>query len=379
MAHRTLLLVISFSIVLSLAACGSRGDDATPAPAEPAAAQSGDTQSAEDPAAAPTKAPEPTVAAEPIATQVPTSTPVSEEEEALSLADRSSGLGQLRSYRLKWVSEWVPDDATKDPMTMEWTQEYVADPSAQYLEWRATNLEDAPAEETMLSRMWRIGPTTYMLMGAGDEAQCIGITQEEDVAEPPFDPSLLGGLEGAKYAGRETVNGIRTKHYTYDKIAFTLLGADSVSGEVWVADDGGYMVKEVLAWEGSGGPFTSQTEDKGKGTWTWELTDVNEPITIEPPEECLSPAGQADLPVLPDAQSRMQSPMGTQYASKTSVADAVKFYQAEMPAAGWQPEDEPTIMGEIAMLSYVKDDQKVSIMITGDGEGGSMVIVSMGE
>jgi hypothetical protein len=258
-------------------------------------------------------------------------------------------------------------------------QEYVAEPSAQYLEWRVTNLEDASAEETMLSRVWRIGPTTYMLMGSGDEAQCIGITGEEDRAEPPFDPGLLGGLEGAKYVGRETVNGIPTKHYTYDKIAFTLLGADSVSGEVWVADDGGYMVKEVLTWEGGGGLFASQTESKGKGTWTWELTDVNQPITIEPPEECLSPAGQADLPVLPDAQSRMQSPMGTQYASKTSVADAVKFYQAEMPAAGWQPGDEPTIMGEMAVLSYLKDDQKVSIMITGDGEGGSMVIVSMGE
>ncbi len=295
MTHKTLLLILTVILALGLAACGSGGDDATPEPAAPTtAASSADTETADEPAAAATQAPAPT--AKPTLAPAPTDAPAAAEEEPLNLTDRVSGLEDLKSYRLTWTSEWTPEDPTKKPMQMTWTQEFTTDPSAQSIAWSGSS--EATGGEETISRMWRIGPTTYMMFDKDEETQCMAITQDEEDADPPFDPSLLGGVEDAKYVGRETVNGIRTKHYVYDSTGFALLGADQVSGDVWVAEDGGYMVKEMLTWEGGAGLFSmaAQDEAKGKGSWTWELSDINAQFTIEPPEECLNPAGDAALP-----------------------------------------------------------------------------------
>ncbi len=380
--HKTLLFILTVILALGLAACGSGGGDATPEPAAPtAAASSADTQTADEPAAAPaTKSPAPT--AKPTLAAAPTDASAAQTDETLNLADRASGLKNLKSYRLTWISEWTPGDATQKPVQMKWTQETVTDPPAQYIAWSGTNTNPAAgaaAADEMVSQMWHIGPTTYMLMSANGESQCMAITQDEADTEAPFDPSLLGDIENAKYVGRETVNGMRTKHYVYDTIGFAMLGADKVKGDAWVAEDGNYMVKEVLTWEGGAGPFSglAQDEAKGKGSWTWELSQINEKFTIEPPEECLNPAGDAALPMPPGAKSTMQTTQMAQYTLAMPVADVVKFYKNEMPAAGWSLEGDPTETDGLAMLAFTKDGKTANIMITGGDNNGSVVIVTV--
>ena len=39
---------------------------------------------------------------------------------------------------------------------------------------------------------------------------------EKDIQRGNLQPSMLGSIEDAKYVGRETINGIPTKHYKYD-------------------------------------------------------------------------------------------------------------------------------------------------------------------
>ena len=64
------------------------------------------------------------------------------------------------------------------------------------------------------------------------------------------------------------------------------------------------------------------------------------------------------------------------YKTVGTLAEAAKFYKDELPAAGWKPEGDPTEMGELVMLNYLKDDQKLSVMISGT-EGDISVILTV--
>jgi hypothetical protein len=371
MKRLVVLVVVALTVVLFVSACGGDEEETTPAPAA-------DVQEAP---------PEPEAAEAPAATAAPTATtaPAAEaaepaEEEVLSLDDRTSGLEDLKSYRLTWRSEWTAEGATEPAFTWEWQQAVVKDPPASHLMWRTASA----TEDASLSEIWRIGDTTYMRIGQDPEsAQCLALTQQDSQDDDTFNPTTLGGLSDAKFVGREDVNGIPARKYAYDKLGFALFGADDLTGLVWVADDGGYIVKEELSWQGGAGPFASlaTTEDaKGAGKWTWELSDVNRPITIAPPEDCVSGA-DLGIPVMSDAAMQMQSPMGMNYTTPSPVEAVKKFYQEEMPKAGWKAEGEPMDFGaEMAQLAYTKDGKTAQIMITADSDsGGSAVIIVVGE
>jgi hypothetical protein len=185
---------------------------------------------------------------------------------------------------------------------------------------------------------------------------------------------MLGSLSGAKYVGREDVNGIATKHYRYDEKATGLAGFGKVSGETWVADDGGYVVKDVVNWEGGAGLFGAGTTagESGKGSWAWELSDPNAAFTITPPEGCESAA--KGLPILPDATDKATMGDLTIYKTASKAADVLAFYQKEMTAAGWRATGEPTIMEGFATAEFAKDGQKASVTITTEGEGSQVMI-----
>ena len=99
--------------------------------------------------------------------------------------------------------------------------------------------------------MWQIGDTSYMK--SGEDAECMSFSTEgaeKDIQKGTFNPSMLGSIEDAKYVGRETVNGIPTKHYKYNSKTGMLTALGEVSGETWVATDGGYVVKDTVKWTG---------------------------------------------------------------------------------------------------------------------------------
>ena len=366
-------------VVLVLAACG--GNAAAPATTEPVAAPTRASEQAKptvvskatESVAEPTAEPEPTLAPE------PTSAP---EEADLSLANRATGLDQLKSYRVGWksASETTSKDGKTQKSTWDWLEEYTADPQALHYTWTTT--EDG--KDIGIMDVWQIGDTMYMVSDNGDGTKnCSSFSSSDPnsgLQKGIFSPSMLGSLSGAKYVGGENVNGIATKHYKYDEKAASLAGLGKVSGDTWVASDGGYVVKDVMNWEGGGGLFGAATTsgESGKGTWAWELKDPNGAITITPPEGCES--ASKGLPILPDATDKTTMGDLTIYKTASKAADVVAFYQKEMAAAGWRPTGEPTKMEGFATVEFTKDAQKASITITTEGEGSQVMInVTKGE
>lgn len=377
---RILTNLLMVSLVLALAAGCGGGAKEQPAAVQPTQAPAAAQQPATQPTAKPAEpvAPAPTQA--PAATDAPA--PAAEEEAVLTVEDRQSGLKQFNSYRARWEMVWrtIEGDETVD-FTWKWFQEYTANPEAMYVRMEGINLagEEQPTSAT---EMWQIGNTTYYASSYRSDAdpearQCWSFSNEEAddnlLAQEMFDPSSLGRVEGARYVGAETINGIRTRHYKYDESAVTFLGAAKVTGDLWVAVDGGYVVKETMAWEGAGGMFGAAADAKGQGSWSWEILEVNPRLTITPPADCESAA--TDLPILPDATEKAQ--MGDMLVYKTGMklADVAEFYQDEMVKTGWKAEDEPMITDQFGMLGFSRDGQNAQIILSPEGDKTTVTIV----
>ena len=368
------LLTLTLFLALVLAACGGKGDKTAPTEEAAAPAAQATVRSS---AAAKQPTAEPTMEAEAVPTDEPTEAPAATpEDDSLSLASRDTGLDALTSYRLTWRAEWKSTDQGKEEQgAWDWTEEYTSDPKAHHVSMSTPDASDPT--KTGAFEMWQIGDTSYMKSGENDE--CVSFSTEgaeKDIQKGSFNPSMLGSIEDAKYVGRETINGIPTKHYKYNSKTGMLAALADASGETWVASDGGYVVKYTVKWTGGGGLFGlgASPTATGGGSWTWELSDVNKPIEIKPPEGC--EGSQLDLPIMPVAKEKTHFGDMTGYKTVGTLAEAAKFYKDELAAAGWQPEGEPTEMGELVMLNYTKDDQKLSVMISGT-EGDVSVILTV--
>lgn len=336
----------------------------------PAAATA--TQVAAPTAAAATRpAPTPAGKAAPTATKpAPASA-----EETLTVESRNSGLDQLKSYRARWHGEWqATEGGTTEKASWDWFEEVVRE--GQKHHW-GVKVTDPSTGKVGQFEFWQIADVTYM--AAQDEQgkqECLMMSGGEEPTSPAslLTPNAFGGVSGAKYVGTETVNGVRAKHYKYDEKAASLAGIGRITGDIWIAVDGGYVVRDSANWEGAAAMFATTAKASGKGTWTFDVLDVNKPLKIEPPETCTK--GNADIPMLPDAVETMRmGPMVT-YKTATKLADAVEFYKTAMAKAGWKLEGEPEISDEMAALQFVKENARAQITLMPES-GKLQVMIQM--
>lgn len=365
---------LMFALVLILAAaCGSGEPATTP---ENARTKAVVEATREGEAMEPTEVPE--AIKVPEATEAPAkaalaSTPGASVDDTLSLEDRAAGLDKLKSYRLKWVAKSTSTEGdTTKKSSWDWTEEFVADPPGLHWVWTSLDGDNKPTS----METWQIGNTMYML--SGDPSQggsCVSISSDDrksQLTKGIFSPSLLGRVNDARYVGRDTVNGIPTRHYRYDEKATLIAGLGKVAGEVWVAEDGGYVAKDQVNWTGGSGLFGAASTGKGDGSWTWELSEVNQPMTIKAPENCEGAAG--GLPLMADATDKSTFGDFITYKSKSSPDEVAAFYKEAMPAAGWKLEGEPTATEQMVQMAFAKDDQRAQLIITVADEATQVMI-----
>ncbi|MGC8782216.1 MAG: hypothetical protein ACP5UQ_15245 [Anaerolineae bacterium] len=297
-------------------------------------------------------------------------------ETPLSVNSRNSGLDQLRSYRAKWHGEWkATEGGTTESVTWDWFEEIVRDEQKHHWGVKTT---DPKTGKVSQFEFWQIADATYMAT-QNDQGQqeCVMMTQEK--GQTPLSgmlaPDAFGGVSGARYVGTETVNGVRARHYKYDEKAATLAGFGRVVGDIWVAVDGGYVVKDTVSWEGTAAMFAANSKASGKGTWTFDVLDANKPLKIEPPEICTR-SNVDDMPILPDAAEKMRMGAMTLYKTATKLADAVEFYKTAMAKAGWKLEGEPEISDAMASLQFVKGKAGAQITLMSES-GKTQVMIQM--
>lgn len=296
-----------------------------------------------------------------------------------------NGLDKLDSYRLtiEFRSENV-DSGIVEETHMEIA--YTRDPKAEHTIMTG-GMGGGSVESVEIvqieNQQWMKFGTEWMYseVAEGEEDFSSDAMAFEDISE--------ADLAGAKDLGKDTVNGIRCRHYEFDE---TMAGfaadietedVEEVYGEIWIAAEKGlpaFMVRYEVEMS------NKATDDAPaeKMYVTMNVTDVNSDIVIEPPAEAEAATGTeagegtgdavGDVPMMPDAQN--QTIMGDIifYDIESSFQAVVDFYAAEMESAGWTKEATTMSIENLLMETWSKDGNSLQLTITAE-EGSDVVSV----
>lgn len=315
--------------------------------------------------------PEVTGPAVPTETVAPTVPPTAETEAAPPPQVASDALEHLSSYRMHVSIQQTVEGEAPQSFTME--MEETREP-------RATRILLTGEEEGGALEIVQIGDMTWMCSAEGE---CIQTQQSAEDTVRAFgegafiNPTDIFDWEKYEYVGRDTVNGIRSRHYVVTVSPSELAGitegtVTEAKADVWVADEAGesaYVTRFILSWAG--------TREDGKrisGTWSYEVYDVNKPLTIQPPAG--AQAMPEDIPACSGATSRTMMGNTLVFSCPDGPESVAEFYRTEMPRQGWTAGEESTL-GNMVVQEWSKGDRKVSLTIMASDEGGCSVMVSI--
>jgi hypothetical protein len=181
----------------------------------------------------------------------------------------------------------------------------------------------------------------------------------------PFSYSDLGDLGDAQYIGDETL-ALPARRYVIER---SLLG-DFPDGraEVWIAANSGYVLK--MRAEASGKGALQSKPFEGRLVASYHVSQINQPITIEPPKTCTG-----GLPIMPDPQKMTVTGNLIGYQVTAPLSAVAEFYLSEMGKLGWQIINEPDSSPEAPRLAFEKDDEQITMLFTPSRAGDAIYIL----
>ena len=280
------------------------------------------------------------------------------------LADPTAGLAGLKSYHVSFRQD-VTGTLDGQPFERHTHIELtLAAGSEQFDFTRQLQTSESPAAYLRLAG---IGNALYRWNVADDACQgLVGDQMPDEVIEPA---RLLLPVIQAVQVAKETVNQVEAVHYHFDQGGLPLAEPkDAVSGDVWIAAQGGYVVKYTL-----NAPAPSKPTGKGQETaqsWAYELSQVNAVESIPLPESCMPVP--VDIPAVADAQELRQSSGWMRYTSASSGDQIVDFYAQKLPTLGWiATQARPS--GELKLpyaMDFEKDGRYLTLSIDQADPGG---------
>jgi hypothetical protein len=284
--------------------------------------------------------------------------------------DPKAGLADLSSYT---ATLSLAFDGTEAGQPKKWSKTYVMlysrDPSLRQLTIEKTGDTSNPEQVFMAE----LDGVVYDQRGTN--ACFANVIDIGNSISDQYEPAgFLNEVIGADEAGTEKVIDIDSNHYSFDEKAIGQADIAQSKGEIWVSSDGGYIVKYLLTTKGNADYFGDGIE--GTLTWDYQLTGINQPVTIKLPEDC--PPGLVDAPVMPDAANVLNRPGILSYDTTSSLPDIAAFYQKEIPGLGWVIDGEPTITDTTILLDYIKGEASLSVIVT-INENGTKVHALLGK
>jgi hypothetical protein len=204
------------------------------------------------------------------------------ELEVVTLDPSGEGLGNLGTFRQRMTV-----DLTAEEVDYSGTYHYEADVNtADQAAHIVISAEGAVAEQLAAGSMEAIWIGTQLWLKVGNRPW---LPIPESLAAIEFEDQVLAVADFLPYVrhfervGEETVNGIACAHYSYSANDLpTEQGTVSGTGEVYVALDGGYVVRYTL--DGSGA-FEGEFQGGGTISLVYDTYDVGADIVIQPPRQ----------------------------------------------------------------------------------------------
>lgn len=278
------------------------------------------------------------------------------------------GLEQFDSYQVNVLLEFTgaKGESTGDATTGE-TQEVLLEVNKNPQAWhQITKIKATGGIETDVET-----ESYYTNNVAYTHVLDSWVAQEGLLGRSQFsNPGLYAPLpeSAACNAQPETVNGVPAIHCAFteqDKVANALEGAETIVGDVWIAENGNYVVKYQLDARNLQlkGLFSGFTEFETYKI-NYDLLDINN-VTVQLPAEA---QGTQPLPNFPtQGESGLAAPEGAQifvdsfaglnYFSTADLNSIVDFHRQSLPAAGWREvPEEGYVDEEYALLIFENEE-----------------------
>ncbi|MCS6848501.1 MAG: hypothetical protein RMN52_12410 [Anaerolineae bacterium] len=311
----------------------------------------------------------------------------------ITLKNLRAGLDKLKSYRARLAWSFDGKLADGKPYTLSYTiveSVFPADKQGYRILTGTQTPEQPDDQATWNLEMFEVAGVAYMSGTLGAEtAKCepvpmlSGLFGAGELLDLSNDSQSVRGVRLVKAGDR--VNGILADQYELDAKTFLTRGIKSAAGNIWVARDGGYVVKLTLQATGDnamlGEEAPSEDESKrsrpveGKLTMEYVVLSVNKEKPITLPAACKPPqSAAADIPIPKSAANAFTREGMTMFQSEEKAEALIEFYKKEMPANGWKAGKTQSAAG-ITQMEFTKGDRKVNIFITPNPVGKGMTVI----
>lgn len=292
----------------------------------------------------------------------------------LYLTNPEVGLELLSGYTATLT---VTFTGTQDGQPREWanvyTLRFAAAPRESQLTIKSSgdggdDLSPLGDDVVLLAEM----PGSAFVVSGNGSCEVIATDTEGTLLGPYVPAARLAAVLGAEVAGQDTIAGAVAGHYTFDERA--VLATADTQGEVWVAVDGGHVVKMLVTTTGDSDYFGEGMA--GTIVEEYVLSDINQPTLTDLPASCID--GWVDVPLL-DAAKVQRSRGSLRYETTASVGDAVAFYRQQLAAAGWTTLGEPDSGNPAAVTLHFGQGEWTLFMVVDHVDGVTVVdIVQLG-
>jgi hypothetical protein len=276
----------------------------------------------------------------------------------------------LPSYRVQMLVHFTGQDDAGQAFQSTLTLAEEADQAqaAQHLLAKTEISEQPPAS----FEVYRLGEQDFLVSTEiSSQAGCMRLDANQSGVQPALRPQdiftyiRLGDL----VQSGETANGFVTDHYKLAEAGLGVGSAQRWAGDVWVAQQGGYIVR----FSGSAEGEVTLTGRPGSGRLEWEyVLNAEDTQSISLPEDCSEIGLQGAL--LPDG-ARNLTQIGSQ-VSFTSQAQAVEladFYRRALSEGGWTI-DEDAGAGSIFTLNASQAESSIQVVISALEQGCQVTI-----
>ncbi|MBN1890885.1 MAG: hypothetical protein JW850_23015 [Thermoflexales bacterium] len=315
------------------------------------------------------------------ATPVPRPSPPPSIAYSLALTRTTpSGLGQIKledgwerlgSFRA--TLSLTASSPTAQNATLTVIEEQSRAHNAQRIVHTYTDLQHPEASQ--FSEQVQLGSSSFLASGRpGAAGQCVAqpVQQPGQWALIALPYSDLGDWKEARYVGDEIVTtaqgmAIPARHYVIER---SVLG-DFPGGraELWLAADGAYVIK--LQAQASGqGEFRSNPNFEGELTLHYELDQLDQAISIEPPPACTQ-----DIPLMAGVEETTIANNMVFYKVKSTAAAVSEFYRQSMPGRGWTPIDVPASNPDVTALAFQREGQVANVLLAPIGQGNVVQVL----
>lgn len=355
--------IVVLILLLSLAALACQGlnavnpsdsPPATEAPAEPAPDESTEVDVADE------------APAEDTSSEAPSDETAADASEGpldLSAVDTSLAFDSYR-YSVAMTIEETSTDGTAVVQTIDGEVAVTTDPAASTMTFQVEGGEDTEGVQSV--SMTILEGETYMVI---PEFGCVTTGQLGEAFENPFQEiaqpdALLNEIGSAeRVLPDETVNGILSRHYTFDESVIDDPEAqiDTVDGHLYIAADGGYLVRMTMV--GSGALSTVDEAQEGTGTYSieWNLLEIDGDLEITLPPECEGNATDS-FPQLDDATEVSSFAGFLSYKSGKSLAEAQEFYLDALQSEGWTYSEDQSFIGDgTAIMVFTRAEETLNV------------------